>query len=136
MSDSAKPEVGAISWTDLTVKNAEEVKNFYSEVVGWKSAAVEMGGYSDFNMNLPSSGKTVAGICHARGVNADLPPQWLVYITVEDVDKSAKRCVELGGKVIAGPNGMGSYGRYCVIQDPARAVATLFEPARSGKMKS
>lgn len=130
MSDTKTPEVGTISWTDLTVANAEKVRDFYSAVVGWKFAPVDMGGYSDFNMNTPS-GKTAAGICHARGVNAELPPQWLVYIIVENVDKSAARCVELGGKVIAGPKGMGGQGRYCVIQDPAGAVAALFELARS-----
>jgi hypothetical protein len=45
------------------------------------------------------------------------------------VDSSAARCVELGGTVLAGPRGMGSYGRYCVIRDPAGAVAALFAPA-------
>ncbi len=130
MSNSAKSEVGTITWTDLTVANAEAMRDFYSNVVGWKSSPVDMGGYNDYNMNTLESGKTAAGICHTRGVNAELPPQWLVYITVEDVDKSAARCVELGGKVIAGPKGMGGHGRYCVIQDPAGAVAALFTPQR------
>lgn len=129
MSEKSHHEIGAFTWTDLTVENVEEVKQFYRKVVGWKSAPVEMDGYHDYNMNAPESGKTVAGICHARGGNADLPPQWLVYITVADVDKSVARCVELGGKVISGPKSMSGYGRYCVIQDPAGAVAALFEPA-------
>ncbi len=34
-----------------------------------------MGGDSDFCMNQPADGKTVAGICHARGENASLPPR-------------------------------------------------------------
>jgi predicted enzyme related to lactoylglutathione lyase len=130
MSDINKHEAGAITWTDLTVLNAEEIKTFYSEVIGWKSEAVSMGDYNDFNMNLPASGNTIAGICHKRGANAELPAQWLVYLTVADVDKSAKRCVELGGKVLTGPKDMGGYGRVCVIQDPAGAVAALFEPAK------
>jgi len=128
MSTSEKPEVGTITWTDLTVPNAEAVRDFYGEVVGWKFAPVEMGGYSDYNMNTPVSGKTAAGICHTRGVNAALPAQWLVYITVEDVDKSAASCVELGGKIIVEPKGMGGQSRYCVIQDPAGAVAALYSP--------
>ena len=49
--------------------------------------------------------------------------------TVENVDTSAARCVELGGKVLIEPKGMGGYGRFCVIQDPAGAVAALFQPA-------
>ena len=130
MGDESKLDVGAIGWTDLTVSNAEEVRDFYSAVVGWKSSPVKMGDYSDFSMNLPASGDPVAGVCHARGTNANLPSQWLLYIVVEDVEKSAARCEELGGKVVAAPKGMGSQGRYCVIQDPAGAVAALYEPAR------
>jgi predicted enzyme related to lactoylglutathione lyase len=114
----------------LTVENAQEIRDFYQSVVGWDTSEVDMGGYSDFCMVSPHNGKTVAGICHARGENADLPPQWLVYITVQDLDKSAARCVELGGRVLASSKGLGDMGCFCVIQDPAGAVAALFEPAR------
>ena len=129
MSDQATSDVGTIGWTDLTVENAEEISTFYGEVVGWKPDPVDMGGYSDFTMNAPSTGTAIAGICHARGSNASLPAQWLVYITVVDVDQSAKRCAELGGTILVEPKSMGSHGRYCVIQDPAGAVAALFTPA-------
>ena len=127
MSNSNDP-VGSISWTDLTVPNADEVRRFYELVVGWTSSPVEMGGYTDFCMNGPKSGQTVAGICHARGVNANMPPQWMIYITVEELDASIERCVSLGGQVIDGPRAMGG-GRSAVIQDPAGAVAALYEPS-------
>ena len=130
VSDSIKGQIGAIEWVDLTVENAQEVRDFYREVVGWQPSPVPMGAYDDFNMNAPATGKAVAGICHARGANADLPALWLVYIRVDDVDKSAARCVALGGSVISGPKGSESQGRYCVIQDPAGAVAALFTPPR------
>lgn len=129
MSTNDKPAVGEIVWTDLTVPDAAAVKDFYQQVVGWQSAPVNMGDYDDFNMNLPESGETVAGICHARGQNANLPPRWLIYIRVEDVDRSAQLTVELGGNIISEPKDMESYGRFCVIQDPAGAVAALFTPA-------
>ena len=129
MSNDIKPEIGSITWTDLTVNNASEVKEFYSKVVGWKSDAFDMGGYNDFNMNTPESGETTAGICHARGGNTGLPSQWLIYITVENVDNSAALCKKLGGKVVVEPKEMGNYGRFCVIEDPAGAVAALFQPA-------
>jgi len=126
---NAKNEIGKITWIDLTVENALEIQDFYSQVVGWKSSPVDMGGYSDFSMNLPANDETVAGICYSRGANADLPPQWLIYITVSNVDESAAQCLRLGGKIISEPKEMGSYGRFCVIEDPAGAVAALFEPA-------
>jgi len=79
-------------------------------------------------MHSPSSGDAVAGVCHERGPNAGLPPQWLMYITVEDLDRRMSRCRELGGQIIAGPKSMSGHGRYCVIRDPAGAVAALIEP--------
>jgi predicted enzyme related to lactoylglutathione lyase len=130
MSQFPKPEIGAITWTDLTVDNAEGIKNFYSKVVGWNFALVSMGDYNDFTMNTSESGKTIAGICHARGVNADLPSQWLIYITVANVETSAEQCLALGGKIIIAPKAMGGYGKFCVIQDPAGPVAALFDPAK------
>jgi hypothetical protein len=121
------PKVGSIMWRDLTVPDADRVRDFYADVVGWRAEPVDMGGYSDFNMLAPGSDEPTAGICFRRGGNADLPSQWLIYITVADLDRSLERCAALGGKLIAGPKKMGK-ARYCVIADPAGAVCGLFEP--------
>ncbi len=129
MGETSDVKVGTICWTDLTVEDAGEVSDFYERVVGWESKPQDMGGYSDFNMIAPETGETVAGVCHARGSNSDLPPQWLVYIVVEDVDHSARVCRERGGAVLAGPRSMGG-GRFCVIRDPAGAVCALYQPGR------
>ena len=123
MSQS-KPEIGRVAWTDLTVADAEGVRDFYAAVVGWKPEAVGMGDYSDYTMSAPGSGTCVAGVCHARGVNAGLPAQWLVYIVVADVEAAAARCLEKGGRVLVAPRPMGDF-RCCVIQDPAGAVCAL-----------
>ena len=122
--EAAPDPIGRIEWLDLTVNDAARVKDFYCKVVGWKSEEVDMGHYADFNINLPGSGDTVAGICHARGTNANLPSQWLVYVRVSDVAKSARLCEEKGGKVLDGPRRMGG-SNFCVIQDPAGACMAL-----------
>lgn len=62
----------------------------------------------------------VAGICHARGSNADLPPQWLLYFVVEDLDAAVAACTERGGEVVVAPRGLAG-GRFGVIRDPAGA---------------
>jgi uncharacterized protein len=116
---------GDIVWTDLTVPNATEVRDFYTQVTGWQQEPLSManGEYEDYVIKT-SEGTPVAGICHARGSNANLPPQWLVYVAVADVNKSAATCTEMGGKVIEGPRKMGDKD-FCVIQDPAGAVLAL-----------
>jgi predicted enzyme related to lactoylglutathione lyase len=129
MSEPTRPRIGSISWADLTVAAAPAVRDFYRRVTGWEFSEVEMGGYVDYCMNLPGGGEPIAGICHARGANANLPPQWLVYINVMDLDQSIAECLAGGGAVIAGPRSMGKQGRFCVIRDPAGAAAALFEAA-------
>jgi len=125
MSQPQQPR--RVAWIDLTVPDADSVRDFYSRVVGWTWEPVEMGGYSDYNMLPAGGGNPVAGICHARGVNESLPPQWLAYFTVEDVERCASAAREAGGEVLVGPKGMGG-GRFCVIRDPAGAVCALFQP--------
>lgn len=129
MSETTR--VGTIGWIDLTVEDCLGVRDFYQAVVGWDIDAVDMDGGQDFNMIPPAGGEPVAGICHARGDNTNMPPQWLIYIHVENLNTSIRQCRALGGKVLVGPRGLGAFGTICVIQDPAGAVAALVEPPRS-----
>jgi predicted enzyme related to lactoylglutathione lyase len=121
-----KPPLGSIAWHDLTVADAGKVRDFYAKVVGWKPEPVSMGAYEDYAMATPD-GEGVTGVCHARGTNAGIPPQWLMYVIVADVETSARTCAEMGGKVIK-PVAALMGGRFCVIQDPAGAVCALFQP--------
>ncbi|MBQ86442.1 MAG: glyoxalase [Gammaproteobacteria bacterium] len=116
--------IGRIEWVDLSVGDAARSKDFYCKVIGWKPTDVEMGTYSDFNLKLPDSGQTMAGICHARGMNANLPAQWLMYVRVVDVTASAAEAERQKGKVLDGPRRMGG-SNFCVIQDPDGAVMAL-----------
>jgi uncharacterized protein len=122
------PTPGSVSWFDLTVPNADAVRDFYSAVVGWLPMPVEMEGYSDYCMSPPGAEAPAAGICHARGANASLPAQWLIYITVADLSASLDACVKNGGRVVAPERDMGG-PKMAVIQDPAGAVAALYQPA-------
>ena len=119
---------GQLGWFDLTVEDAEVVRSFYEKVVGWNSTPAEMDGYTDFTMAPPEK-DAVAGICHKRGVNADVPSQWLLYISVANLEESMQACIESGGKIVCGDRQMGSFGRMCIIEDPAGAVMALFQPA-------
>ena len=124
VEESIGPVIGQIEWLDLTVNDASRVKNFYSSVVGWKSDDVDMGSYSDYSIHTPEGRDTVAGICHARGPNANLPSQWLVYVRVASVPESADTGKRLGGEVLEGPRRMGG-SNFCVIKDPEGAVMAL-----------
>lgn len=129
MSDAVPtPAIGQISWIDLTVPDAASVREFYKRVTGWSATAFNMGDHDDYCMNPAGSTNPVAGICHAMGENAGLPPVWIIYITVADLDESLRFCQDNGGKRRSAVRDT-PMGRFCVIEDPAGAVAALFQPA-------
>jgi predicted enzyme related to lactoylglutathione lyase len=125
MSPPPPPPLGTIGWTDLTVTDAERIRDFYKAVVGWTATPLDMGGYSDYVMQMPGASAPAAGICHARGQNAALPPQWIPYIVVANLEASVDACTKRGGRVIEGPRSAGPGSRFCVIEDPAGAVAAI-----------
>jgi len=88
-----------------------------------------MSGYDDFSM-LSAAGEAVAGVCHARGSNANQPPVWMIYIVVEHLDLALQNCLKLGGRV-ASPTRMVGGSRFAVIQDPADAFVALWEPGEA-----
>ena len=116
--------IGRIEWVDLTVGDAARLRDFYKAVIGWKSENVDMGSYTDFNMKMPETGDTIAGVCHARGSNANLPNQWLIYVRVASVKDSVAECERRGGKVLDGPRRLAGQ-HFAVIEDPAGAVLSI-----------
>jgi predicted enzyme related to lactoylglutathione lyase len=116
--------IGKIEWMDLTVPDAGYLQKFYTSVVGWSGSEVDMGSYCVFNLNLPGTEDTIAGVCHARNSNSNIPSQWLIYVRVASVAASAEQCKKMGGEVLDGPRRMGG-SNFCVIKDPAGAVMAL-----------
>ncbi len=119
-----KPKIGSIGWMDITVPDAEGLKDFYAHVVGWKPEALSMGDYSDYVMKTDDSS---VGICHARGSNAQLPPVWLPYFVVADLDAALEQCEKHGGQRIGDIRSYGETARYCPIRDPQGAHCVLFQ---------
>lgn len=124
MSDK---KTGRVAWMDLTIDDATTVSKFYNKVIGWDVQGMDMGGYEDYLMNDPATGETLAGVCHAKGVNAKIPPTWMMYVGVENLDHSLEAVKAEGGKVLGDKRGDGKGGYYCLIQDPAGAYLTLWE---------
>ncbi|MGP1310039.1 MAG: VOC family protein [Phycisphaerales bacterium] len=126
--DGDAARAGHIAWLDLTVPDAAATRDFYRQVVGWTAQDVEMqdgaARYADYEM-LGADGSAAAGICHARGVNVGLPPVWMLYLPVGDLDESLRRVREEGGEIIkANQKPDGEYAS-AVIRDPVGAHVAL-----------
>ena len=109
VSEEAVPQTGAavsvghICGIKLTVDDAATTCDFYRQVIGWSVQEVEMNDanepYTDFTMH-GNSGHSEAEICHARGVNLDLSPIWIISLPVGDLAESIRRVKGEGGKII------------------------------------
>lgn len=120
---------GKILWTDMTVDNADEIRDFYSAVIGWKSEEIEMnkGEYYDFSMYSEDPTSPTAGICNQKGPNKGLPTGWIVYFGVTDIKKSINRAMEFGGEILTEVREMPGYGLYCFLKDPNGHPFAIFQ---------
>ena len=125
MAETKKQPIGSIGWRDLTVADADGVRDFYAAVTGWRVQETSMGDYSDYTM-LDANGEPAGGVCHARGSNADIPPQWLMYVVVADLEKSLDETKKRGGEIVSPTRGLMG-GKMAVVRDPAGAVIALWE---------
>ncbi len=53
------------------------------------------------------------------------PPNWGSYVTVDDVDATAKLAQELGAKTIVPLTDIPNVGRFYMFQDPQGAVLSV-----------
>lgn len=123
MADSK--DAGMVQWFDLTVDDASGLRDFYQEVTGWDFQPASVGDYEDWCMM--AGDQLVTGICHRKGVNQNMPPMWMIYINVENLEHSIQVCTDRGGHVVDGPRVQEGHGKMAVIKDPAGAVCALFE---------
>lgn len=126
MPEHGMPVNGDFCWNELSTTDAGAAKKFYAELFGWeyKVGDVEGAAYSEIMAN----GRPVGGI-HEMGAEfgGNMPPHWMAYVAVDDVDASAKRAGELGGKVCVPPTDIPNVGRFSVINDPTGATISIIK---------
>ncbi|MFO1204829.1 MAG: VOC family protein [Burkholderiales bacterium] len=119
MNDPFKQQ-GAFSWCELMTPDVDAAKRFYGQLFGWQMQDMAMEGM-DYSV-VSVAGAPVGGIMAPPKQCATMPPQWGVYVTVADVDATARQAVELGGTLLFPPREIPGVGRFCLLQDPQGAV--------------
>lgn len=114
---------GAFSWCELLTTDAEEAKRFYSKLFNWTLEPAPMPGM-EYTL-VKYGGEQMGGIMDIPPEAKGMPPHWGVYVTVDDVDATAKLATEMGGKICMGPHDIPGVGRFCVLQDPQGAIINV-----------
>jgi predicted enzyme related to lactoylglutathione lyase len=133
-TDSIIP--GELVWADLVTTDVEKAVDFYTEVFGWEARNSEDSAY----VELANEGEL---ICAIAGFNdQDVTPgnaQWLVSISVPDVDSVAEKFEKHGGRVLEAAYEFPNRGRLAVVGDSQGAVLMLLrasggDPKRSDRV--
>jgi hypothetical protein len=123
-------EPGTLCWTELYTGNVDQAGKFYISTIGWTTKQVDMGPIGTYTLfNRPGEEKNAGGMMAFPPSMKGVPPHWLAYFAVNDVDASTKKAAELGGKTLMAPMDIPNIGRFSIVQDPQGAVFALYKNA-------
>ena len=114
-------EAGAFCWNELNTPDPVAAIPFYSGLFGWTVEPFEGSPEPYFSIK---SGDANNGGIREQGQPA-VPPRWLVYFAVEDIDAALVKVEELGGIKMAGPIDI-QIAKIAVVQDPQGALFALY----------
>jgi predicted enzyme related to lactoylglutathione lyase len=123
---------GTFSWPELATTDQKAGVAFYRALFGWDVNEQPIGPTEVYSM-FQVRGKPVgaASTQQPQERQMGVPPHWNSYVTVANVDESAKKAESLGGKVLMPPFDVMDAGRRAVLQDPTGAVFEIWKANRS-----
>ena len=127
-----KHPAGSFVWIELATSDQPSAKNFYASLFGWTVNDMPMGpgeAYSIFQLQGRDS--AAAYTMRPEQSSQGIPPNWLLYVGVENADAAVNRTAELGGKVHMPAFDVGEMGRMAILQDPTGAVFAVWQ-AKTG----
>jgi predicted enzyme related to lactoylglutathione lyase len=116
---------GTFCWHELLSADPDADGPFFREVFGWSGSSQPMGELGTYHLFLRGEGRQSAGML--KNPQAGIPSTWVPYITVDDIDATAKRVEELGGKIWVAPQDIPNMGRFTVTSDPQGAMIAFFK---------
>ena len=124
------PKHGNFCWNELMTPDAKKAKEFYRSLFGWEFQEREVGGIP-YNM-IKAGGQEGGGLMQISADEAGkIPPHWMTYVNVDNVDESVIKAQKLGAKVIAPATAVEDYGRFAILQDPTGAHIGLWQCLKS-----
>ena len=117
MGDPFKKQ-GMFSLNELITTDLTSAKEFYGKLLGWTFMETKTI-YGNPYLVVHKDGIMIGGMMLKDGnVPDDVMPCWDPYVTVDDVETSAKMVEKLGGELVLPPTDIPKVGRFCVIKDP------------------
>ena len=113
-------------WNELMTSDQTDATEFYTGLLGLGSGSME--GPMEYTL-LKVSDDDVAGVMQITEGMGPVPPNWMVYFGVANVDDTTSQAEALGAIVLVPGTDIPGVGRFATIQDPQGAVFGMFTHA-------
>jgi hypothetical protein len=119
---------GSFCWIELATTDQAAAKNFYTSLFDWTVNDFPMGPGQSYSMFFLEGRNAGAAYTIDPQQMKGVPPNWLLYVAVDNADESAAKATAAGGKIVAGPFDVMEFGRMAVIADPTGAHFAIWQP--------
>ncbi len=122
---------GKIIWRDLLSHDPQGSQKFYKELFGWQfesiSTAAGLGSNTTYTL-IRHNGNLIGGMIDTIALNNrnDIS-QWVVLMSVEDIDAGVAKITAAGGEVMTPPTDLQRRGRLAVVRDAEGAMLGLLQ---------
>jgi len=125
---STKQQHGEFCWNELMTTDTSKAKEFYGKLFGWTYQDHPM---KDMTYTMFNNGeKGVAGLLQIpQQDKGKIPPHWMSYILVTDLEETLNNAQILGGQVKVPATSIEGFGRFGILSDPTGAHIALWESA-------
>jgi predicted enzyme related to lactoylglutathione lyase len=115
---------------ELHTDDVDKAKSFFGELFeGWQLNDTPMGDMKYTMIGVNEDGGDDVGGGIMDNPSPGTPSAWLPYVLVDDVDVTARKTVDLGGKILQEKVEIPGYGWFVVIQDPTGAALGVWQSA-------
>ena len=114
---------GKFVWFEHMSGDIPQARKFYEQLFGWHTEVMPMG---DMRYPMIQNGEQGIGGFIERP-SATIPPHWVAYLSVTDVDKVHAAALAAGATQLMAPMDYGPVGRGSAIKDPTGAPFALWK---------
>jgi len=130
-SPTSARHTGKIVWHDLLTNTPAESRKFYGDLFGWEfekpGIDIGFGGESSY-MLIRFNGDLIGGMIDTNAIGKqDNISQWVMMISVDDIQSAVTIIAESDGKVLRSPTELKSRGTLAIVEDPTGAIFALIQ---------
>lgn len=120
------PKPGEFCWHVLATNDLKSTKDFYGEMLGWEFIDHDMG-EATYTM-IRFGGKEFGSIWKIPADSTyQVPPHWMGYILVEDINEKLEQAKKLGATVKVPVTKADDMGFFCIVADPTGAHVAFWQ---------